>query len=117
MVRPPAQAHVTISHAGTVLSGREASAMVDKKSSKSSCPLVVRSVADGDPRHSPLPRVPAPRLSTSINQQFQRRAAAVGENEQCSQQRILAQLLMAQSDQSIYAFPKIDSINGEHNAL
>jgi len=24
---------------------------------------------------------------------------------------------MAQSDQSIYAFPKIDSINGEHNAL
>ena len=91
--------------------------MVDKKSSKNSCPLVVRSVADGDPRHSPLPRVPAPRLSTSINQQFQRRAAAVGENEQCSQQRILAQLLMAQSDQSIYAFPKIDSINGEHNAL
>jgi len=52
-----------------------------------------------------------------INQQFQGRAAAVGENEQCPQQWIFAQLLAAQSDQSIYAFPKIDSINGEQNAL
>jgi len=30
-----------------------------------------------------------------INQQFQRRAASVGENEQCSQQWIFAQLLAA----------------------
>jgi hypothetical protein len=33
-----------------------------------------------------------------INEQFQRRMAPVGENEQCSQQRVFTQLLAAQSD-------------------
>jgi hypothetical protein len=35
---------------------------------------------------------------TIINEQFQRRMAPVGENEQCSQQRVFTQLLAAQSD-------------------
>jgi hypothetical protein len=52
-----------------------------------------------------------------VCEQFERRAAAVGENEQRPQQRIFTQLLAAQSDQSIDAVPKVDSVDGKENTL
>jgi hypothetical protein len=81
--------------------------------------LMTRLIAIGPPAQSSLREAFQNQIKslTVINQQFQRRVAAVGKNEQSPQQWIFAQLLAAQSDQSIYAFPKIDGIDGKQNAL
>ena len=48
-----------------------------------------------------------------VNEKFQRRSPAIGEDEQGSQQGILVQSLTAQSDQPINAFAKIDRLHGQ----
>jgi len=81
--------------------------------------FMARLCAIGPPAQPPLREALQNQIEplAVVNEQFERRAAAVCENEQRAQQRIFTQSLAAQSDQSIDAFPEIDSVDGKQNTL